>query len=570
MILPETLSNPILKSLAAVLGASLWVETPEALIFGRHVTAALLVHWPDVGRWWELVDEHLEYPEAVQCETCGKFTYRGRASARIIAPGVGPVLVDVYVLGHDHAGIGDGDVPRWIYFVESIKLATQGIDEQILAESSIRFSSPLAPSSVRDTEPSEANQDNELDAYLNSLGHKLRTPLNNILGYSEMLREEGLEADAFANHSLQRIEQSGRMVLDVVDELELHLAREHSKRKLASILQKVSMVMTSSLDLKEVVVRIHECIAQIVHFDGSYLLWVRDGCLEGSEVSEGVQLRLDPDRYPFRRVFENLPAIQYIGELDYDRLSNDVKFDRDYRSWLCLPLMGTDGPLALITLVSKRVDDYGDLDLDLLTAFSHHASLALSNARQYNETRKLAEIDPLTEALSRRHFFELAQQKFDAAEHANTNLSLMIFDIDHFKQVNDTHGHSAGDQALKQVVNQCQLALRPLDLVGRYGGEEFVVLLPNVDLQVALMIADRVRRRISLTEVKTDNASFHITISAGVATCHLEQDTDIEVLLKRADAALYRAKEGGRDRVMAEEFNDEPITVQLPESSESL
>lgn len=562
-MLSEPIRNPILKRLAAALGASLWVESAESVVFGSHVLAARLVHWPSATHWWSLTYESLELPEASPCSECGRTTYQGRGSAQIVASGVGRVQVSLLLLGHDHAGTASRNAARSVYLVESMKLATHEIAPHTLAESSVRFASMLAPSSVGDEDASGVGWGTELDRYLNSMGHRLRTELTNLIGYSESLYETKEHDVGFEASALERIEQSGQMVVDIVDELEMHLVREHAKRNLARTLRKISMVLASSLELNEVILKIHECIAQITHFDRSQLYWVYDGFLELAETSTSAPVRLDINTAPFDQVFQNLPQIQYIARVDHEKNSGVDDACEVYNSWLCLPLMGPRGPIALITLESEEADSYGDLDLDLLNAFAHHAFLALSNARRYSETRRLLEFDPLTRALSRGHFFDLAQQKLADARRSEEPLCVMMFDVDHFKRVNDTHGHQVGDLALQHVVDHAQLALRPVDLLGRYGGEEFVVLLPGVELGVAMAIADRVRRRIEISEVETKAENFRVTISVGVAMYQPERDADLASVIQRADAALYRAKKSGRNQIVADTVDEDTVALTV-------
>src|SRR5690554_6438821 len=122
-MLPEPIRNPILKRLAAALGASLWMESADSVVFGSHMLAARLVHWPSATHWWALTSERLELPTASSCPECGRTTYQGRGSARIMAAGVGPVEVSLLLLGHDHAGAGTRGAARSVYLVESMKLA---------------------------------------------------------------------------------------------------------------------------------------------------------------------------------------------------------------------------------------------------------------------------------------------------------------------------------------------------------------------------------------------------------------------------------------------------------------
>jgi len=124
----------------------------------------------------------------------------------------------------------------------------------------------------------------------------------------------------------------------------------------------------------------------------------------------------------------------------------------------------------------------------------------------------------------------------------------VMADIDHFKHINDGHGHAAGDAVLVEVVSRMMEAVRPYDLVGRYGGEEFLVVLPNCGESVSLTVAERLRSSIARTPM-TAGSLLNVTSSFGVASSHLGEA--LELLLARADAALYGAKNAGRDRVMA-------------------
>jgi diguanylate cyclase (GGDEF)-like protein len=162
----------------------------------------------------------------------------------------------------------------------------------------------------------------------------------------------------------------------------------------------------------------------------------------------------------------------------------------------------------------------------------------------------LARTDGLTGIANRRHLFELGAQEMSRARRFGHPLCALMLDIDHFKQVNDIHGHVAGDRILK-IVARCFLALvRDIDVVARYGGEEFVILLVETDLTGARILAERLREQVAKTVAVTDQGPLTVTISLGVACAQLERD-DFAALLVRADSALYSAKQAGRNRVEA-------------------
>ncbi len=171
--------------------------------------------------------------------------------------------------------------------------------------------------------------------------------------------------------------------------------------------------------------------------------------------------------------------------------------------------------------------------------------------RLEQELEHEARTDALTGAANRRHFFPLAREAMGLSRRYRHALSLLMLDIDHFKAINDAHGHQVGDQVLKSLVQVCRQTLRDVDVLGRIGGEEFTVLLPETEAEQALQVAERLRQAIATTEVPLDDGkAVRFTVSIGVATL-TSGDGDVDAFLNRADRALYEAKEAGRNRVRA-------------------
>lgn len=163
----------------------------------------------------------------------------------------------------------------------------------------------------------------------------------------------------------------------------------------------------------------------------------------------------------------------------------------------------------------------------------------------------LANIDPLTKSLTRRQFFNIAETEFLRFTRYQRKLSMLVLDADHFKNINDTYGHYAGDLVLKSLSLVILEQKRTQDTFGRLGGEEFALLLPETDLQQAKVVAERVQKAWAGTPCNVDGQIIHSTVSIGVAEAN-EQDTSFEGILRRADRLMYKAKEAGRNRVMAE------------------
>jgi diguanylate cyclase (GGDEF)-like protein len=163
--------------------------------------------------------------------------------------------------------------------------------------------------------------------------------------------------------------------------------------------------------------------------------------------------------------------------------------------------------------------------------------------------QRAARTDYLTGVNNRRHFFDLAAHAFGVARRYRHPLSVILLDIDHFKQVNDTWGHQAGDELLKNVARIAGEHLREADVLARYGGEEFIILLPDSSAQQAMVVADRIREAVAAHGIDTGNGFVKVTISAGIADALGEEDA-LDRLIRRADQSLYAAKEAGRNRAM--------------------
>lgn len=164
------------------------------------------------------------------------------------------------------------------------------------------------------------------------------------------------------------------------------------------------------------------------------------------------------------------------------------------------------------------------------------------------QMRHLATTDGLTGVLNRRYFFERSEIELQRAIRYGHPLSMLIFDIDHFKEVNDRFGHQAGDAVIRQLADMTVNTIRSTDLLGRYGGEEFILLLPEAGFESAWKVAERLRKKVESHVFNFDGNAISITISVGISSLE-SPDTDLEALISRADRSLYAAKDAGRNCV---------------------
>jgi diguanylate cyclase (GGDEF)-like protein len=240
-------------------------------------------------------------------------------------------------------------------------------------------------------------------------------------------------------------------------------------------------------------------------------------------------------------------------------------FTRVPARYLFAGLVGFHGVFILLRPLLFRLASDAAPDERLIAMLSHYVvleatialvmmafgTLMLTNEHITTELRHLAEVDPLTCVFNRRAFLTLLDKAISNAERMRQGLPVLVLDLDHFKAINDTWGHSSGDDVLRQFVLLADRCLRKEDVMGRLGGEEFAIFLPNADAPGALAVAERLRATVGGAPVDSDQQSIAMTVSIGVALCM--RGDSAEAALKRADGAMYLAKQRGRNRVeMAE------------------
>ncbi|HEV8547716.1 MAG TPA: diguanylate cyclase [Polyangiaceae bacterium] len=251
-------------------------------------------------------------------------------------------------------------------------------------------------------------------------------------------------------------------------------------------------------------------------------------------------------------VVANRHALPYRGDYDPAR---QVVFTRQLApppmpSLLVLPLLVHDRPLGTLILGSKRRGAFGDSVRPTLEVLTSHVAVSLANARMLKRLEELATTDGLTQLYNKRALIDVAVQKVKSAARFSRPLSVLVCDIDHFKRVNDTHGHDVGDVVIKGLADVLRRVKRDTDAVGRFGGEEFVVVCEETDERGACQLAERVRQELAASSFHTELGPLHVTCSVGVAAFPAAGQT-WEALFKATDEALYASKRGGRDRVTA-------------------
>jgi len=264
---------------------------------------------------------------------------------------------------------------------------------------------------------------------------------------------------------------------------------------------------------------------------------------------QALQMTLDPNEV-LRIFFAHLKALipmggiqfRYANDKDITKLGNDAIHHCDYR------LTTDEGYLGeIIFNRSRRFNETEQTRLEILLGALIYP---MRNALRYSTAMQMALLDPLTRLGNRAALDNALHRELQLAERHKHELSLLMIDVDHFKAINDQHGHARGDDVLQAIANTIAHVCRESDISFRFGGEEFVVLLRKTNEAGAGIIAERLRAEVSKISLSQNGKTIQPTVSIGISTRVADQKEHIEELFDRADKALYEAKQAGRNRVM--------------------
>jgi len=403
---------------------------------------------------------------------------------------------------------------------------------------------------------SEGNLDYRIENIPEGEFGQLASAFNRMMQNISELLEQSLEHERELTKAQEELkykdvlEEKNRAIENVNTELKSHL------QEISTILQ-LNQAMASTLELDILFDRVINSLSELLSCHMASLLLYNPGdeCLRISHtlgipddvlqditfnLSEGISG--EAARTHKAIYVPNLKADQrylhYKGKLPAEG------------SMLSMPLLSKDRLCGVLNLHNRNVNGFDDDDIKMARAVANQVAIAIENAQLYEQAKRQSITDDLTGLSNRRHFQDILQREIIQAQRYSTSVSMIMIDIDHFKKYNDTHGHLQGDIALKQVANILLQNTRGIDLSARFGGEEFIVLLPKTAIAGARTTAEKLRsifeeEKFSGEEISQPDG--RLTISLGVAS-YPEHTHDMHKLLDLADQALYLAKKNGRNQ----------------------
>lgn len=319
------------------------------------------------------------------------------------------------------------------------------------------------------------------------------------------------------------------------------------------IIERINLAITAGLDMQQTIKTLHEQCSHVAPIDLFYVALYDE---ERSLVT--VPLHYERGRYQTGTLRDINERPGTIGKVIRTRqtlylhdtflavtgpLNPNLEVERRAKSYLGIPLMVRTKVVGVMSIQNYRSNAYREDQIHMLERIAVHAAIAIENARLYAEVQRLAIIDELTGIYNYRGLMELGAREVERARRFNHPLSILFFDIDNFRNFNNTYSHTAGNVVLQTIVQHGRSVLRSVDVFARFGGDEFVALLPETDLAGAEVIARRLADEIAATPIQTSYGNLNVSVSVGVANLTIATP-DLSALIERANQAEHEAKKG--------------------------
>jgi diguanylate cyclase (GGDEF)-like protein len=385
-----------------------------------------------------------------------------------------------------------------------------------------------------------------------------------IIAHSKSRMKKSTFTEVLIDPTCREVEESMKKLLHEKNMLEENDRLKNeivSLKTLIEIHDEIGHLLNETNELHEILTPVMKRLKVILDIEGWIVMLIdpENKLLYCSTVSAKNKKIFKDMRLP---VGEGIAG--WVAEKGRPVIVNDVKRDKrflseafvhevfDTASLMCTPVQGRDSLLGVVEMINKKGGrDFTEVDLSFMTKISEHLALAINQVSLHQKMVELAITDDLTKLFNTRYLERTLDMEVSRCDRYNTSLSLIFMDVDYFKNVNDRYGHIIGSKLLVEVGQLLLTKLRAVDIVARYGGDEFVIVLPQTNLKYATQIAERMRKTIAETTfLKEQGYNIKVTASFGLAA-YPEKAQSKEELLKLADEAMYRVKYHTRNGVYA-------------------
>lgn len=380
------------------------------------------------------------------------------------------------------------------------------------------------------------------------------------IGAISIAEARGSAREPFPPQKLDLLSTLAKQTASTILTIQLQQELETQANRL-SVLYDVGKAISRTIEIEQLLELIYEQLTRVIPSDAYFVALY----LPEEDMLDLKMLIDSGERFPSQKIPADTGLSSWIVrnkqalliknfEEEIDALPIEpivVGKDRITPSWLGVPMIIEEELIGILAVASYQVHAFDNNDQLLLEQIAQQAALSIKNARHHREVTQQARLDSLTQVYNHGAFIDILTQEAHTAQEERKPLSLIMLDIDYFKQYNDTYGHVVGDEVLRLTVQAIKEHIKSTDSVGRWGGEEFGIALPNANVEQAEMVAQRIRR--TLSELPLEDAEGDPipkpTISQGIATLPYHT-SDVDELIVIADRALYKAKHKGRDQFM--------------------
>jgi len=324
-----------------------------------------------------------------------------------------------------------------------------------------------------------------------------------------------------------------------------------------NILRSIINTINTSFEIKEIVESAGNNLPSLFEFSALGVLWKEESTLYL------YQEETCPPSFTQEVARNMVKVFSVLGEEPSDLARVTIQVEKrklrpshmamdpkaTLKSYLVLPLALEEEIIGCVSLNSDQPNAFDAQDLQFFSVIGYQMAATLKHFQRFSSVKTMAIYDTLTTLYNRRYLEERLVVEAQKSFYGGSSLSLVMVDIDHFKKVNDTFGHTEGDKVLQEIASLLKTSVRKKDTVARYGGEEFILVLPDAVVEEANMIAERIRRLVEKTLFEVGQAHINITVSLGISNFPGHHPKSKEDLVRMADQALYDAKRGGRNRV---------------------
>jgi diguanylate cyclase (GGDEF)-like protein len=431
--------------------------------------------------------------------------------------------------------------------IQAIKKILNEKDEVVLYHSDDGLLNILAPIKIQGKNIGAIGLISLLDANKKSID--FTEIVNNTNIDSEEIREALNKMKSLSNDEINMHSSMLRILTKTVPEIVNQKYQSDKKILELTAIYNLTKMMNSTMEIEKIIAYIIKFIVEsfkvkncsVIILEGNYIK--NKFYYQKGEELKNIEDIIIPETINTKNLIK-------IADIDTDFRFSKIVNKSNFKSILSFPLKIKNDPIGVLNLYLDSLNALNEEKQEFISVVADQLAMAAYNAREFQEAKETGIVDELTNLYNRRYFVDLLKEDLIRDIESKEPLSIVMLDIDDFKHYNDTNGHVKGDNLLKDIGEILKNEVRRVDIVGRYGGEEFIIIFPEMNNDIALSVVERIRKKVEDTEFfgRENQPNRKVTISAGLVTC-MDKSILYEELIEFVDKALYKSKVNGKNMI---------------------